>query len=115
MPMRLLRQTLPIISIALLLAPPSFATTVLAKSFAALCNEADLVFIGTVSQVTSQWSDPEVKAIETLVTFSNVEPLWGNDASDVTLRFGGGQVGDLHEEVAGMPHFLAGERVLIFA
>jgi hypothetical protein len=104
-------------AVALLLwcSLPGFAAVVVSKDFAALCAEADMIFVGTVTDVHAQWVDPEHRWIETLVTFSNLEPLWGVDADSVSLRFSGGQIGDIAEAVQGMPSFSAGERVVIFA
>jgi hypothetical protein len=93
----------------------AMATVVVAKDFAALCNEADLIFVGTVTSVQSRWSDPAHQAIETLVTFADLTWLRGGPQASVTLRFGGGEIDGLHEEVAGVPHFAVGERRVIFA
>ena len=95
--------------------PPAAATTVIEKDLAALCNEADRVFVGTVSSVQSQWTDPQQRHIETLVTFSDIEPLFGVDTAAVVLRFSGGRVGDTAEQVEGMPTFHVGDRLVIFA
>jgi hypothetical protein len=103
------------LALALSCAAPAAATTVIEKDLAALCNEADRVFVGTVSSVQSQWTDPEQRHIETLVTFSDIEPLFGVDTADVVLRFSGGQVGDTVEQVEGMPAFHVGDRDVIFA
>lgn len=100
---------------AVLLAGRVSATVVVAKDFTALCNDADLVFVGTVTGIASRWSDASQQSIETLVTFGSLTWLRGAPTSTVTLRFGGGQIGDLHEEFAGVPAFTVGERRLIFA
>src|SRR5215470_6359453 len=94
---------------------PASATVVIAKDFAALCAESDLIFVGTVTGVASRWSDPSKQAIETLVTFGDLTWLRGAPQATVTLRFDGGTVDDVHEDVAGVPHFGEGERRVIFA
>ncbi len=91
------------------------ATVVVAKDFAALCREADMIFVGTVTDVRSQWSSPDRQAIETLVTFDGLTWLRGSPTTTVTLRFAGGQVDGLREEIAGVPGFTVGERRVIFA
>lgn len=97
-------------------APPrAAATVVIAKDFAALCAEADLVFVGTVTAVESRWSDPARRAIETAVTFADLTWLRGAARDTVTLRFAGGTMDGLHEEVAGVPRFAVGERRVLFA
>jgi hypothetical protein len=88
---------------------------VVPKDFAALCSEADLIFVGTVTDVSSRWSDPAIQSIETLVTFGDLTWVRGTPKSTVTLRFGGGTVDGLREEFAGVPHFAVGERRVIFA
>ena len=102
--------------VLLLLAPlPTLATMIVAKDFAGLCDEADMIFVGTVTEVQSRWVDESQRAIETLVTFSDLTSLLGVDGREVTLRFAGGEVDDIREEIAGVPRFTVGDRVLIFA
>jgi len=75
-----------------------------------------MIFLGTVTAVESRWADPQQRAIETLVTFTGIEPIFGlADAAPVRLRFAGGQIGTVREVVAGLPEFAIGERVLVFA
>jgi hypothetical protein len=101
----------------LVLASPARApaTVVAAKDFAALCREADLIFVGTVTTVDSRWADPDEQSIETLVTFGNLTWLRGPAQPTVTLRFAGGAVDGLREAIAGVPQFAVGERRVIFA
>lgn len=91
------------------------ATVVVAKDFNALCDEADMIFVGTVVSVESRWADPERQAIETLVTFSDLSWIRGTPRGAITLRFSGGTMDDIREEIAGVPQFSAGERRVIFA
>lgn len=91
------------------------ATTVIAKDFRQLCREADLVFVGTVVDVRSEWSDERKQAIETRVVFSDLLALLGVDGGEVELRFGGGEMEGIREEIAGVPRFAVGERMVIFA
>jgi hypothetical protein len=102
-------------AVLLLLALPATATTVVRKELGSLCAEADLVFVGTVSGVRSQWADDRQQAIETFVEFADLDWLRGGDAETLTMRFGGGQVGEVREHVVGLPVFSAGDRVVIFA
>ncbi len=110
---RALCAALPLVLFAV--ARVAVATSIVEKDLDALAAEADRVFVGTVAVVRSQWADSEQHSIETLVTFTNIEPLFGVDTAEVELRFGGGSVGDVTEMVAGMPTFTVGERVVIFA
>lgn len=100
---------------ALSLSREAAATTVLAKSFESICHESDMVFVGSVTGVESRWAAPEQGTIETLVTFSDLIPLFGVDSQKVVLRFAGGAVDGIREEIAGMPHFEVGDRVVVFA
>lgn len=100
---------------ALLLGASAAATVVIEKDFAALCAEADLVFVGTVTRVEAGWRDASRQAIETAVTFSDLTWLRGAPRASVTLRFAGGEVDGLREAIAGVPHFAVGQRGVIFA
>jgi hypothetical protein len=99
----------------LAVAAPAHATTVIAKSFADLCAEADLVFAGTVSASESSWADRDRQSIQTRVTFADLTWLRGAPRPTVTLRFAGGSMNGLTEEIAGMPRFAVGDQVVIFA
>ncbi len=99
-----------------ILASTANGTTIVPKTLAALCAESDMVFLGRVAAVESRWADPQQRSIETVVTFSDIEPIFGlRDSTPVRLRFAGGQVGTVREVVAGIPEFSIGERVLVFA
>ncbi len=104
-----------LLAAALVVPLPLRATMVVAKSFAALCAEAEVVFVGTVADMQSRWAGPDQREIETLITFSDLMPLLGAEEPEVTLRFAGGEMDGLREEVAGIPRFTIGERVVIFA
>lgn len=91
------------------------ATTVVAQSFESICREADMVFVGSVSRVESRWTAQEEGTIETVVTFSDLLPLFGVEGDEVVLRFAGGAVDGMREEIAGMPQFEVGDRVVVFA
>ncbi|MDX2167010.1 MAG: hypothetical protein SF182_08105 [Deltaproteobacteria bacterium] len=101
--------------LAVLGAAPAGATVVIEKDFAALCREADLIFVGTVTDVTSEWSDAQHRAIRTRVTFGDLTWVRGGSAATVTLRFAGGELDGLREEIAGVPRFAVGERRVLFA
>lgn len=97
-----------------LFAAAARATSVVTKSFQQLCAEADVIFVATVTDVRSQWSDPNHRAIETVVSFGDVALTYGPPADATTLRLSGGELDDIREEVAGVPQFTVGERVLLF-
>ena len=99
-----------------LLTRPAWATTVLETSFATLVRDAEVIAVGTVTAIETEW-DAEQEAPFTLVTFSDLEVLKGdNTQTELTLHFLGGPTPDgLIMEVAGTPQFSLGERVVIFS
>lgn len=99
----------------LMLVAPGRATVVVHKDFAALCAEADWIFVGTVLAVQSEWRDRARRAIRTRVTFGELSWLKGGPADRITLRFAGGELDGLREEIAGVPRFAVGERRVLFA
>ena len=99
-----------------LLTRPAWATTVLETSFATLVRDAEVIAVGTVTAIETEW-DAEQEAPFTLVTFSDLEVLKGdNTQTELTLHFLGGPTPDgLIMEIAGTPQFSLGERVVIFS
>ncbi len=95
--------------------PPANASTVIEKDFASLCREADMIFAGRVSAVQSRWSDESRRSIETVVTFSVDDAVFGVTGNQVQLTFAGGEMDGLREVTGGIPEFRAGEEVVIFA
>ena len=104
-----------IIFFCLTLALPSQATVLIPKDFNDLTREADVVFVGTVIDIYSEWRDPEQTGIYTYVIFDDLEIIAGDyQDAEMTVRFSGGQVGDIKTEYAGVPRFNLGERNLLF-
>ena len=91
------------------------ATTIEEKSFDDMSAEADMIFVGTVEDVHSEWVAEEGGPIETLVTFSALEWIRGNAHDELTLRFSGGEMNDIAERLPGMPRFSVGDRIAVFA
>lgn len=91
------------------------ATTVIPPTFEEIADRAELVFVGKTVASRSEWrtvgSD---RVIFTLVEFEVQEVLKGNAGKSVTLQFLGGTVGDVTLEVASVPRFEAGDRVILF-
>ena len=105
----------PIIVVVLMLSPAvptALATSVIAKSFASICSEADEIFIGTVAQVRPYRR--ENGRIWTAVLFEDTRWLAGDPAVEKELQFAGGRIGDRAEVVGGMPRFKIGQRVVLF-
>ena len=99
----------------LLLARLGWATTVIERSFAALVQDAEVIAVGTVTAIESEW-DAQKAAPYTLVTFSELEVLKGGTGqSELTLHFLGGPTPDGHIlQIVGVPQFRLGERSVIF-
>ena len=99
----------------LLLTRLVWATTVLEKSFSSLVQDAEVIAIGTVTAIETEW-DAEKEAPFTLVTFSELEVLKGDAGqTELTLHFLGGPTPDgLVMQIAGVPQFSLGERTVLF-
>ena len=103
-----------LVCVALLAGEPVRATTVLEKSFSALVQEAEVIAVGTVSAIATEW-DEDREAPFTLVTFSDVDILKGEADTALTLRLLGGPTPDGSIlRVAGVPQFTIGERNVLF-
>ena len=92
------------------------ATTVIQQSFSSLVQDAEVIVIGTVSAIETEW-DAQKKAPFTLVTFSDLEVLKGDESqTEITLHFLGGPTPDgLVMQIAGVPQFNVGERNVVFS
>jgi len=113
----MLRSVLVAVAVAAfaLVASPAHATVVVAKDFAALCAEADLIFVGTVTATKAEWSNASQQSIRTRVTFGALTWLRGDGGDSTTLVFAGGALDGLHEDIDGVPSFAIGERRVVFA
>ena len=90
-------------------------TTVIPPTFEEMVDRAELVFIGKVASFRAEWRTVGTdRAIFTLVEFETQEVMKGNAGKTVTLQFLGGTMGDVTLEVAGVPKFRAGDRVILF-
>jgi len=96
-----------------MLSRAASGTTVVQKDLPELCAEARTAFLGTVADVRSQWTESAPRGIETIVTFTRVTPLLGNPGPEPAIRLPGGEVDGMREEVAGLPRFHRGERVIL--
>ena len=91
------------------------ATSVIAPRFETLVDQAELIFTGHVVSQRSEWRNGNGrKNIVTLVSFAVQQVHKGRAGAAVTLQFLGGTMGDVTMEVAEMPKFKPGERVVLF-
>ena len=80
-----------------------------------LVSRAELIFTGQVVSQHSDWrNDNGQKSIVTLVSFSVQQVHKGTAGANITLQFLGGTVGDVTFDVAEIPKFKPGERVVLF-
>ncbi len=111
----LLRGVLAVAMSLLSLLQIARATTVIEQSFSSLVQDAEVIAIGTVSAIATEWN-AEKEAPFTLVTFSDLDVLKGDESqTEITLHFLGGPTPDgLVMQIAGVPQFSLGERTVIF-
>jgi hypothetical protein len=112
------RQWGEVVIVAFLLLAITFdaqATSVIAPRFETLVDRAELIFAGQVTGQRSEWKNHNgQRSIVTLVTFAVRQVHKGHAESAITLQFLGGTVGDVTLEVADIPKFRPGERVVLF-
>jgi hypothetical protein len=88
---------------------------VAAKTTAQLAREADVVAVGHVSSMISEWNDTRT-SIRTRVTIAVSEFVKGGEpGSSLTLYVPGGEVGTVGELYSDMPVFHRDEDVVVFA
>ena len=100
----------------MLLSPLVWATTVLEVSFSTLVQDAEVIAVGVVTAIETEW-DAQDETPFTLVTFSDLEVLKGDTGqTELTLHFLGGPAPDgAIMQIVGVPQFSLGERVIVFS
>lgn len=108
-----IRQSVAICAMAWLISTPVWATTVLEKNFTDLVQEADTIVVGTVTTIESVI---EQDTPFTRVTFTDLDILKGDPHQEVvTVEMLGGPTPDgLRLQIAGVPEFTLGDRVVVF-
>jgi hypothetical protein len=97
--------------VALALAAPAAASSMLAYDIPEMTTQADLVVRGTVGRAAGRWVG---KRIVTEVTVRVDASLKGAAASEVTLYVPGGIADGIGMAVSGAPTFAVGEEVVVF-
>ena len=93
---------------------PTFFAQQMAVELKDLCQNADVIITGRVTQQISNWNEDNTR-IYTLATIEVEEYLKGNNASgSVVVNYLGGEVGDVGELYSHMPRFEDEEEVLVF-
>ena len=92
------------------------ATMLEKKDFQDMSKEADLVFVGTVLDIYSEWDGEAYHSeIYTYVTFTDLEIIAGDyHEGKIQVRLSGGKVGKATRTYIGVPTFNFGERNLVF-
>ena len=100
---------------SVLLARLVWATTVISKSLEALVADAEVITVGTVVAVETEWAEPSQTPF-TFVTFSALDVLKGDPTQpEITVRILGGPNPEgerLH--IVGVPTFHLGDRMVVF-
>ena len=92
------------------------ATSYLSVTFDELVTEADVIFVGEVTDVRPFPLDTrDGTIIKTRVIFRVSDPLWGTTNALEVFDFLGGEWGDIGMVVAEMPRFAVGDRRVVFA
>lgn len=95
--------------------PNSLKAQVLAASTEELSRRAEVIAIGKVSGLVSEWNEAHTM-IRTRVTMSVDQYVKGGvEGSALTLYIPGGEVDGVGEVYSDMPRFRAEEEVLVFA
>ena len=106
-----------VVALSLLMCAPAHGLSVVARSFDELVQRADLVLVGTVSEVHSEFADNglDQNTIFSYVNFSDLQVVKGQVNSEpYVLRVPGGVVGRFAQDYPGVPAFQTGQRYLVF-
>jgi hypothetical protein len=104
-------------AVALLMCTPAHGLSVVSRSFDELVQRADLVLVGTVSEVHSEFADGglDQNTIFSYVNFSDLQVVKGQVSNEpYVLRVPGGVVGRFAQDYPGIPAFQTGQRYLVF-
>lgn len=104
-------------AVAVLMCVPAHGLSVVSRSFNELVQRADLVLVGTVSEVHSEFADDglDQNTIFSYVNFSDLRVVKGRISGEpYVLRIPGGVVGRFAQDYPGIPAFQIGQRYLVF-
>jgi hypothetical protein len=101
-------------ALLMLLSSVAQALTAMPRPFAELVREAEVIVVGTVAGLESDWS-ADRETIHTTVSLVDLELIKGEVPSvPYELRLAGGVIGDTAQTYPGMPRLVAGGRYLLF-
>jgi len=103
-----------LVSFAVLVPRTTQATSVTELTFNDLVSQADVIAVGTVTEIREQYDEAK-KAPLTLVTVANLTTLKGSPGNSFTLEFLGGKMPNgLVMTIPGVPQFTVGEKIVVF-
>ena len=93
---------------------PAYFAQQIATELNELTKGADVILTGKVTQQASSWNENRTR-IFTRATIQVEEYIKGNNAGNtVTVKYPGGEVGEVGELYSHMPRFEDNEEVLVF-
>lgn len=93
---------------------PAYLAQQMSSELRDLSTGADIIVTGKVSEQTSSWNEDKTR-IYTKATILVDEYLKGNNTGNtVTVKYLGGEVGEIGEMYSHMPRFEDKEEVLVF-
>ena len=104
-----------IVASLLIVGGSAHATTVIPPSFEQLVDQAELIFQGNVTRVSSQWvGEGSERHIVSYVTFQIKDSVKGDPGQSYTIRMFGGTVDGETMEIADGPKFEVGDEDIVF-
>jgi hypothetical protein len=99
---------------SLFLAAPLEATVLVPADLGDVSREAYAIARGRVVSVETQWTTPDRRSVETIVTLAADVWLKRDLGATVRFRTPGGRIGRYRQIVVGAPEFRAGQQVVVF-
>jgi hypothetical protein len=101
--------------VAALATGPVTASVVTPPPFESLVAQAGEIFVGQVTQQSARWIERGGRRlIVTDVTFRAEQVVKGTPGAMKTLTFLGGIIGEVRQEIVGVPTFMIGDRDVLF-
>jgi hypothetical protein len=107
------KTVVPFLSLLLLAATQSYATTVERLGLEDLVKKAHTIVAGKVTSSRAYWS-PDRRLIYTEYTLEVDDSIKGRPGRTISVTTIGGKVGDTEWYVSGMPSFQKGENAVVF-
>jgi hypothetical protein len=107
------RMTLPLAAILLFAPVAAEATIFRAVELDEKVEHSSSIVVGQITRQEARW-DAERKNILTYSTFRIEKTLKGQPAQEITIVTPGGTVGNVAQEIIGVPRFREGEEHVVF-